>query len=202
MRLDKREVERKIAGRAVIVTGAGGSIGSELCQQLERWRPEAIVALDRAENYLLEIEGEMRSLYPSHPIPAMPGDVLDSARVRELIRRHRVQTIFHPAAYKHVPLVENSVFEAVAPLPPRTFPKRTAKKRPPPAAYGLFLVGANEQFRQPFGGAHHVRSNAFPGLAAAGGAARPFRSGASSGSPGPNPLVSESFCYLSSLVNL
>jgi FlaA1/EpsC-like NDP-sugar epimerase len=96
-----------------MVTGAGGSIGSELCRQIARWRPKVIVALDRSENYLFDLDGEMRSLYPGVPFLPCLGDILDAPRVRELIGRHGIKTIFHAAAFKHVPMIENSVFEAV-----------------------------------------------------------------------------------------
>jgi FlaA1/EpsC-like NDP-sugar epimerase len=113
VRLDGPKIERKLAGSAVMVTGAGGSIGSELCRHIARWRPEVIVALDRSENYLFDLDGEMRSLYPGVNFLPCLGDILDAPRVRELMVRHRIRTIFHAAAYKHVPMVENSVFEAV-----------------------------------------------------------------------------------------
>ena len=104
---------RSIRGKAVLVTGAGGSIGSELVRQILRQRPSRLVLLDASEPALYEIETEVqdqlrREADLSHqPIVAsILGSVLDQALVERLLRKHGIDTIFHAAAYKHVPIVE------------------------------------------------------------------------------------------------
>lgn len=104
-----------IEGRKVLVTGAGGSIGSELCRQISRLNPTALVLAEMTEHALYTIEGEMREaqragqLGPDVAIHAELGSVADEDTVRRLFERWRPDTVFHAAAYKHVPLVEDNV---------------------------------------------------------------------------------------------
>ena len=95
-----------IAGKVVLVTGAGGSIGSELCRQIVSQRPKRLVLLDHSEFALYTIDHELQQAAQGAEVLACLGSVLDEALMRELIRQHGVQTIYHAAAYKHVPLVE------------------------------------------------------------------------------------------------
>ena len=97
---------RNISGKAVLVTGAGGSIGSELCRQIITQQPSRLVLLDHSEFALYSIDHELRQAAHGVEIIASLGSVLDGVLVRALLRRHGVQTIYHAAAYKHVPLVE------------------------------------------------------------------------------------------------
>jgi FlaA1/EpsC-like NDP-sugar epimerase len=97
-----------IAGRVVLVTGAGGSIGSELCRQILLNLPTKLVLYERNEYSLYRIEMELTRLYPSHQIVSVLGDVLDQEHLQKIMEKHRVQTVYHAAAYKHVPLVENN----------------------------------------------------------------------------------------------
>jgi FlaA1/EpsC-like NDP-sugar epimerase len=103
---------RGIRGKAVMVTGAGGSIGSELVRQILRHGPASLVLLEMSEVALYEIDMEVREHIAGWPLqPAVTGvlgSVLDEALVRETIRRNRVETIYHAAAYKHVPIVEQN----------------------------------------------------------------------------------------------
>jgi FlaA1/EpsC-like NDP-sugar epimerase len=113
VRLDEAHVKSNIAGRAVMVTGAAGSIGSELCRQLARFQPSCLVAFDQAESDLFRIENELRERYPGlELIPAL-GNIRDSDRLAEVLGRHGVESVFHAAAYKHVPMMESHVLEAV-----------------------------------------------------------------------------------------
>ena len=106
-----------IAGKVVMVTGAGGSIGSELCRQILRERPRDLILFEQSEAALYTIQMELTSLAASlsepprlHPIL---GSVQSQQRLRDTLSRHRVDTIYHAAAYKHVPLVEDNVAEGV-----------------------------------------------------------------------------------------
>ncbi len=100
---------RNITGKVVLVTGAGGSIGSELCRQIVSQRPLRLVLLDHSEFSLYTINHELQQSVQSAPIAACLGSVLDQALVRELLVEHGVQTIYHAAAYKHVPIVEANI---------------------------------------------------------------------------------------------
>jgi FlaA1/EpsC-like NDP-sugar epimerase len=113
VRLDEADVQRSIAGRSILVTGAAGSIGSELCRQVARHRPARLVALDQAESDLFRIENELRERRPDLEFVAVPGNIRDIERLSEVLERHQVESIFHAAAYKHVPMMELHVVEAV-----------------------------------------------------------------------------------------
>jgi len=108
-------LRRCIDGRSVLVTGAGGSIGSELCRQILRLGPSRLVLLDSSEFNLYQIEMELRSLAASAgiqvPIVAVLGSVLDELGLERLMKQNRVATVYHAAAYKHVPIVEANEVE-------------------------------------------------------------------------------------------
>ncbi len=97
---------RNIAGKVVLVTGAGGSIGSELCRQILSQRPRRLVLLDHSEFALYTIDHELQQASIGIDVLACVGSVLDEGLVRALLKQHQVQTIYHAAAYKHVPIVE------------------------------------------------------------------------------------------------
>lgn len=106
-----------IEGKAVMVSGAGGSIGSEICRQVLRHRPRALVLYELSEYALYSIEQELRQAAAEQglevPLYALLGSVLDADRVRRIIDLFGIQTIYHAAAYKHVPMVEHNVFEGI-----------------------------------------------------------------------------------------
>jgi FlaA1/EpsC-like NDP-sugar epimerase len=111
--LDGATIKQLIAGRRVMVTGAGGSIGSELCRQIVGLKPASLVMFERYENSLhavrLELE-DRRGPVGVHPVI---GDVTDAARVIEVLKQHQPEIIFHAAAHKHVPLMEENPCEAI-----------------------------------------------------------------------------------------
>ena len=102
-----------VAGRRVLVTGAGGSIGSELCRQLLRGSPGHLVLLGHGENSLFEAELQLRSLYPAVRITTVVADIRDAARIDAVFRAYMPHAVFHAAAHKHVPLMQQNPTEAV-----------------------------------------------------------------------------------------
>jgi FlaA1/EpsC-like NDP-sugar epimerase len=111
--LNDERVRETLAGKCVLVTGAAGSIGSELCRQIAVFGPKKLVLLDQGESPLFEIDLELNGRFPLVNRVAEIADIRDEPRLAEVIRTHRVETIFHAAAYKHVPLMEAHVLEAM-----------------------------------------------------------------------------------------
>ncbi|HUP02104.1 MAG TPA: nucleoside-diphosphate sugar epimerase/dehydratase [Gemmatimonadota bacterium] len=110
VQLDVSRIGQEIAGQTVLITGAGGSIGSELARQVRRFEPEKLLLLDRGENALFYIHSELADFERVVPIV---GDIQDAALLDEVFQRWRPSVVYHAAAYKHVPLMEVSVLEAV-----------------------------------------------------------------------------------------
>lgn len=110
---DLQELHLLLEGKRVLVTGAGGSIGSELCRQIARYRPARLVLFERHENSLYALEMELRESFPQVEIRAVVGDVTDADGVKTVFRACSPQLIFHAAAHKHVPLMEQNQREAV-----------------------------------------------------------------------------------------
>jgi FlaA1/EpsC-like NDP-sugar epimerase len=106
-------IRRKIENGVVLVTGAAGSIGSELCRQIARFQPAALVGFDCSETALFEIEQEMRGLYPTLAFHPEIGSIQNRHRLSDVFQRYRPSIVYHAAAYKHVPMMEAHVFEAV-----------------------------------------------------------------------------------------
>ncbi len=111
--LDTELLRREITGNTVMVTGAAGSIGSELCRQLAKLSPGRLVMFDIAETPLFDLEHEMRETFPKVLIVPVIGDVRDRRRVREIVAANMPTVIYHAAAYKHVPVMEAHPVEAV-----------------------------------------------------------------------------------------
>src|SRR6185503_12080983 len=115
VRLDDAQLSGFLRGKTVLVTGAGGSIGSELCRQVARFAPARIVLMENSEYALYSIEQEFRDRHAAIEVAAVIADARDEARVQEVFRRHAPQVVFHAAAYKHVPLMEqDNALQAVA----------------------------------------------------------------------------------------
>ncbi len=104
--LDAARLKGWIEGRVIMVTGAGGSIGAELCRQIARFQPRRLLLYELSELALYNIEQEFRQTYPALQLVCAIGDIKDALRVEHLIRTHRPSVVFHAAAYKHVPLME------------------------------------------------------------------------------------------------
>ena len=111
--LDNQLIEDDINGKTVLVTGGGGSIGSELCRQIIKYNPQRLVILDIYENTTYELENELREKYPNNKIDVLIGSVRDKRRLDEIFGKYRPDLVFHAAAHKHVPLMEYSPCEAI-----------------------------------------------------------------------------------------
>jgi FlaA1/EpsC-like NDP-sugar epimerase len=114
VRLDLDRLRQELQGKRILVTGAGGSIGSELCRQLAAFEPEMILLFERAESALYFIDLELRRAWPSLKVVPIVGDILDGRRVEEVIRAYAPDLLYHAAAYKHVPLMEEHALEGIA----------------------------------------------------------------------------------------
>ncbi len=112
-RLDRDKVRQMIVGRRVLVTGAGGSIGSELVRQIAAYGPASITLLDAGEYNLYAIDMEMAEKYPDLPRESILGDVRDRLRIDQVFAAQQPEIVFHAAAYKHVPLVEHNPNEGI-----------------------------------------------------------------------------------------
>jgi FlaA1/EpsC-like NDP-sugar epimerase len=113
IRIMDEQIGRTISNRVVLVTGAGGSIGSELCRQIARWSPAELILLGHGENSIFEAYLELQDRFPSLSLKAVIADIRDKERLDRVFTAYRPQVVFHAAAHKHVPLMETNVEEAV-----------------------------------------------------------------------------------------
>jgi FlaA1/EpsC-like NDP-sugar epimerase len=111
--LDLDRIRERIQGRVVMVTGAAGSIGSEICRQIAPFRPLAIVGFDAAETPLFHIDREMASCFPGIAFHPEIGSITNRGTLKRVMQRHHPSVLYHAAAYKHVPLMERHVFASV-----------------------------------------------------------------------------------------
>lgn len=111
--VDLAEIAGYITNRTVMVTGAGGTIGSELCRQVARFRPRCLVLLGLDETSIFDIEQEMRAAFPQMRVAPVVADLRDRRRVQQVMEQTRPEVIFHAAAHKHVPLMEIQPPEAI-----------------------------------------------------------------------------------------
>jgi FlaA1/EpsC-like NDP-sugar epimerase/lipopolysaccharide/colanic/teichoic acid biosynthesis glycosyltransferase len=107
------EVEEKIRGKRILVTGAGGSIGSELCRQIASFQPEKLILFELGENALHHIQIDLSERFPTIPLEVVLGDILHEEKLEQTFALNKPQIIFHAAAYKHVPMMEANPLEAV-----------------------------------------------------------------------------------------
>ena len=113
VQLDDEAIERFITGRRILITGAGGSIGSEMCRQVCLYKPAELILLEQAETPLFDIDNELKAAFPEISIAARICDIYDRQRVMELWTEHCPEVVIHAAAHKHVPLMEHNPCEAV-----------------------------------------------------------------------------------------
>ena len=113
VKLDQRLIAGDISGNVIMVTGAAGSIGSELCRQICRFNPKRLILFERAESPLHSLELELNKRFELVNIQAVLGDILDMTLLEETFTKYSPQVIFHAAAYKHVPMLELQPWQAV-----------------------------------------------------------------------------------------
>ena len=113
-RLDTEGIRGYLTGRVVLVTGGGGSIGSEICRQVMRFSPKQLIIFDIYENCAYELERELQNRYGQDcPVKVLIGSIRDKSRLDEVFAQYRPEIVFHAAAHKHVPLMETSPAEAI-----------------------------------------------------------------------------------------
>jgi FlaA1/EpsC-like NDP-sugar epimerase len=113
IKIDLEEVGKFLAGTKVLVTGAGGSIGAELCRQIAVHKPEELILLGHGENSIFQIQLELAGKFPSLNVAPIIADIRDQGRIEKILEMHRPAVIFHSAAHKHVPLMEYNPVEAI-----------------------------------------------------------------------------------------
>ncbi|MGI6519038.1 MAG: polysaccharide biosynthesis protein [Bacillota bacterium] len=113
VRMDMKEIGAYLAGRKVLITGAGGSIGSEICRQVALFKPKCIVLLGHGENSIFEIQNDLARRFPTLTTHAVIADVRDAERIEKVFEKYRPDVVFHAAAHKHVPLMEANPEEAL-----------------------------------------------------------------------------------------
>jgi FlaA1/EpsC-like NDP-sugar epimerase len=112
--IDNSLLSSALSGKAVMVTGAGGSIGAELCRQIAQFRPALLVAYEQNEYFLYKLQEEFTVSFPEVQVISVAGDIKDAVRVDQVMRQYAPTVVFHAAAYKHVPLMEDlNAWEAV-----------------------------------------------------------------------------------------
>ena len=113
VKVDLDEVASYVSGKTVLVTGGGGSIGSELCRQAAAMKPRRLIVFDIYENNAYDLQMELKHTHPELELTVLIGSVRDNARVESIFERYRPELVCHAAAHKHVPLMESSPFEAI-----------------------------------------------------------------------------------------
>ncbi len=113
IKLDYDGISDYLKGKTVLVTGGGGSIGSELCRQISKFNPKELIIFDIYENNAYEIQNELKRNYPNLNLTTLIGSVRDTVRLEEVYSTYKPEVVFHAAAHKHVPLMEDSPAEAV-----------------------------------------------------------------------------------------
>ena len=106
VKVNLEEISGYIQNKVVLVTGGGGSIGSELCRQIARFHPKELVVFDISENNVYSLEFDLKNLFPDVKYTALIGSVRDRERLESVFEQYRPNVVFHAAAHKHVPLME------------------------------------------------------------------------------------------------
>lgn len=146
IRTDLKELHPLLEGKRIAVTGAGGSIGSELCRQVARYRPALLVLLERHENSLYAIDRELRETFPDMRLHSFVADTTVPERIADILRDTAPQAIFHAAAHKHVPLMEDNPGEAVR---NNVFGTRTVAEAAIAAGVELFVLVSTDKAVNP-----------------------------------------------------
>ena len=113
VKVDMKEIYEFIQGKTILVTGGGGSIGSELCRQIASHEPKQLIIFDIYENNAHAIKLELRDKYPKLNLEVLIGSVRDSRRINQVFEKYRPDVVYHAAAHKHVPLMEDSPCESI-----------------------------------------------------------------------------------------
>lgn len=113
VKLNQESIRGRLQGKTVMVTGAGGSIGSELCRQISLFHPKALIGFDAAETALFQIDRELHKSFPDLAFHPEIGDVTNAQQLHRVMERYQPSVVYHAAAYKHVSLMEKHVFAAI-----------------------------------------------------------------------------------------
>lgn len=113
IKIENEDVRKRLFNKTILITGGAGSIGSEIVRQVALFEPELIVVLDQAETPLYEIENEMRATYPRISFKFVLADISNRHRIEPLFKKYNFSVVYHAAAYKHVPLIEENPHEAI-----------------------------------------------------------------------------------------
>jgi FlaA1/EpsC-like NDP-sugar epimerase len=113
VQLDTDAIGSVLKGRRIAITGAGGSIGAEMCRQIARFEPQKLLLIEQAENNLFEIDRELRATFPQLDITPYVADILDAPRIEYVLAESKPSAVFHAAAHKHVPMMESNPGEAI-----------------------------------------------------------------------------------------
>ncbi|NLZ54949.1 MAG: polysaccharide biosynthesis protein [Thermoanaerobacteraceae bacterium] len=113
VKVDLKEIAAYLKGKVILVTGGGGSIGSELCRQIAGFSPERLIILDYYENNAFDIQNELKFNYPGLDLKVVIANIRERPRIDEIFRQYRPEVVFHAAAHKHVPLMEENPQEAI-----------------------------------------------------------------------------------------
>ena len=113
VKLDEEQIVNSLVGKNILVTGAAGSIGSELCRQIAKFRPKHLILFERAESPLYDLEIELNHHFPDLPVTPILGDIQNTEELFKTFSSYHPEVIFHAAAYKHVPMMERHPWEAI-----------------------------------------------------------------------------------------
>ncbi|MCR5118026.1 MAG: polysaccharide biosynthesis protein [Lachnospiraceae bacterium] len=113
IRVDMKEIYESLSGKVIMVTGGGGSIGSELCRQVAKHEPKELIIFDIYENNAYDIQQELKRLHPELKLTVLIGSVRDAGRLEYVFDKYRPEVVYHAAAHKHVPLMEESPHESI-----------------------------------------------------------------------------------------